>query len=226
VQIVTALIRLIERWRTRRHDKLKLWVGMLLAASVPILLCYGIPTWFAEQRARNETSATATAQTFEILFHAEYADLIAVCELTGQANSTGQIPGTPKVLAIQYGTRASIQNVLPDSWQPSSPEDVSVVVCLGRQHVEPVETCTDGTKPDLSALDEATTRRLMRYVIEITVYDLASGQAVRKDALWGDDPPICAGVDAQQEPEADANYGAKIAQEDILNRLIEIMKMP
>lgn len=182
--------------------------------------------WFVDRRFHTEANATATAQTFNTLFQAEYASLIAVCDSTNKADEEGRMPGNPKVLVIQHGTRASIQDGLPGSWQPTSPGDVSVIVCLGRQHIEPIETCLDGTTPDLSTLERAITPKLKRYVIEVTVYDVADSHIVRRDMLWGDDPPVCAGVDAQQSVTDDMLYGMDIPSDDILNWLMGLIGSP
>jgi hypothetical protein len=215
---------------------------MLLAASVPFLACYGIPSLFEMQRVRAEAEATSTAQTSDVLFRAEYGSLIALCSLSPDEIMPEPVfPSLLRVLVVRNEARASVQDLLPDAWHTASPTDVSVVVCLGRQHLEPAETCLDGEIPDLTAYigyeeglvsagdanagecmsqhSDLTGRTIMRYATDVTIYDVSSGQPILQAAIWGADPPICTGADLSMLSVPEILYGPKATDSEIVDWL-------
>lgn len=209
----------LARWKNRRFDSLRLWLAMLVGASIPILLCWTIPSLLASLREWQLAASTAAAEGEEAAFVAQYADLIALCEAEPGSAVRAEAPESPNLLMVRNGHRSNWQAALPDAWQPTGPDDPSVIViCLGREGSRPVENvCENGTLPDFSETanyeeawiqylqslpgvrlsgetvikhPEYTGQRLKRYATDVTIYT-ASGELVEQSTLWGSYPEIC-----------------------------------
>lgn len=223
--------RFRNRFKDRRRDRLKLWIGLLVSALVPILLCWIIPNLVADQRHRNMTMASEATQMANDAFNAEYATLLAYC---GDGIPAGEpmapVPPSPRVVVARHGKRDVFQDNLPAGWQPLSPDDVSVVVCLGSETAREVEACPDGTMPDLSEFTRSVNMgssnspgrsvevqaHLLRYAADVTVYDAVSGQIIAQTTLWGSEPSICTNT------EGDLS-GERMTGDVLLDWLVEIL---
>lgn len=201
------MANLIRRFQQRRHDKLKLWILLLAGVAVPIFLCWGLPNLLAAQRdADAEAAATATAEAVDA-FRAANPEIFALCESvptgTEQIFAAAEVPADPNILIIQYERPADLQHSLSQAWRYDPSRPANVVVCLEREVAVSVDTCSDGYVPDLSAfqvepqgqqnpnaLQEQVS--LMRYAIQATIYDAATGEIIVHDRVIGTDPPICA----------------------------------
>ncbi len=232
----------------RRHDKLKVWIGLVVTVALPVLLCWSIPNLIAHQRVRAEAAGLAAAEASDESFRIEYAHLIALCGTDQTPAVTRQTPPSPKVLVIQHNTRAAIQASLPQEWQPSSPDDVTAVICLSREASRPVDTCAGGETVDLEVFHgyeitvlaeigadpnmvlpgecagkhpELSGELMHRYATDAIAYDVASGEVFATAIFWGDDPPVCM-VDLDTATNLDALemlYGERITDDALVDGL-------
>ena len=242
------MTNIIRRFKERRHDKLKLWIGMLVGAALPLLVCWVVPNLWANRRERIKVQEAQAAQAAEDAFITEYADQIALCDREDDiVDESAQMPADLRVVVIQYKKAAVIQDNLPEAWQPQSSDDVTVVVCLAREKIQFVGSCEDGEVPDLSAYEgyelatvaavrnvpnlilpgacyhpEATGMALYRYATVVRVYGAAGGQLIARTMLWGGEPGICLYPDANMSAQ-DALYGSRITAAALLDGVVEIL---
>lgn len=239
---------IIRRFKERRHDKIKLWIGLLIGAALPILVCWTMPNLWASWREYTAAHKAQAAQRAQEVFVTEYADLITLCDREDdQIGVSVSMPAAPRVVVIQHGRQAAVQEHMPDAWSPDDPADVSVVVCLGREKVQPVGSCEDGTLPDISAYEgyelarwaeisstpgmllpggcqhpELSGMVLYRYATSVSVYEVSSGQLIALAALWGGEPGVCVTPDKSMSPER-ALYGPRITDSALLEGIMEIL---
>ncbi len=210
----------LKRWKGRRHDKLRLWAAMIVGALVPVLACWVAPNVFAGLRDRAAQAQGAATQQVAEAEMQRYAGLIALCEADPPSAAGVPALSALRVLLVRNGRLDEWQAELPAGWQPTGPETVTAVVCLGREGPRAVQTlCRDGSMPDFSDTAgyegeviagilatpgnrisgetivkhaDLTGQQLKYYATDVTVYDAASGAAIAITTLLGSDPEACA----------------------------------
>jgi hypothetical protein len=240
--IVPAIKRRLGGWTTRRHDKLFPFLGLVLAALIPIMVCYGIPSLIANINKTLSDQKQAQLAAQNTLFVEQYSDLVHLCDDPSELQiANREMPASPKVIIVEYGGRSRLQDELPAEWQPSKPEDVTVVVCLNRDQLILTPQCADGKVPDFTpfigyeatAVADGTFKGgkvpgdtifhhpaytgqvLARYQTTATLLDTRTGKAFRAAELWGADPPACSGSQVAGIDTPKTLGGERISDDDL-----------
>lgn len=250
-QTATPAPEAVSPDKYRRRDKLQLLIGALVASAIPVLLCWGLPNQLAQMRERDALAQAAAAQAAEEAFRTDYANLIALCDSEQEPVVSAQPPSDLSVLVVRNGHQADIQASLPEEWQPSGPRNVSVVICLSREAVRPVEVCAGGQVADLTAFEgyeiellkdiyaqpgtvkprdcignhpELSGQVMHRYATEAVAYDVATGAVMAFGTLWGDDAEVC-NIEALSSVELNAEmlYGPRMTLEALVDGLAAML---
>ena len=247
--VMNIVRRLIDRFKSRRHDKLTLWIGLFAGVSFPILLCWTIPNMWSDWRNRTEVAKAQAAQIEKEDFEDTYADLFALCDIEDSGvEPSGVMPSDPRIIVVQNGQLADVQDDLPAEWQPDSSGDVSVVICIDREKIQEVGSCEDGTIPNISSYEgyeieafnalsndpdliapggcqhpELSGKKLYRYASKLRGFDAVSGEMILLMALWGSEPGVCTTRDQNLSPRQ-ALYGERITGEDLREEFLAIFE--
>lgn len=211
VSVVLAPIwRKLRFFFHTRKDKLQLLLMMVVGSTVPIFLCWGLPTLINASRTNQTERALITAEIDQETFRENYPELLALCEDADVSQKSGSLPPEPHLLIVRNGKLDSYQDTMPDQWRAETPEQANVILCLDRENVEAVEACLDGSTPDLSmflgyelliglerdfafyrAHPEVSGRTMLRYLTDYKIIDIASGQVIDAGQISGSDPGVC-----------------------------------
>ena len=136
--------------------------------------------------------------------------LAGVCQGQGQPRAAGYSPGMGEhklVLLDAHGKPTAWTGAMPRSWRPAQIEEAELVLCVGEERAELIQTCQYRGGPDI-----------LRYqnMRELRLLDARTGALVSQTVVGGKPPRRCQELETVKMTSLG---GLPVSVEDVLEWL-------